>query len=62
VRVSYQSTSIDADNEVEPRLKKDIRVRIPQDLKACNTLLVTSLAMWFAIKATDEAIERPKHD
>lgn len=57
---TYDWPSVDSNDEVEPWLNGQFKIRIPQHLETKGPLVVASLYL-FAIQAGHEAVERIEH-
>lgn len=60
----YQHASIDPDNEVEPRLNREVGVCVAQDLEARGIVYARGPfgLLGLCVEGADEAIESVEHD
>ena len=53
--------AIDAHNDVEPRLQRDLGVLVTEDLEACSTATEAGIVDWFSVESGNEAVEGGEH-
>ena len=56
MEISYNRSSINANNEVKPGLDGQIQVGVAQDLEAEGALLLLPLLLNVTVQARDEAV------
>lgn len=58
---TYNRSSVDANNKVEPGLDSKLKVGVPQDLEAKRAPFLSSLLLDISVQARDETIQRIEH-